>query len=100
MRQDVLDIDEKQGSVEIRSLVDSTSLDAANAEEKRLIGNGFTRSRNMRKIANIDPNDWHLLLLQMDKDALAFESSGMTDRKAFKRLLNRFPAWRCSEGGI
>ena len=100
MRQDVLDIDEKQGSVEIRSLVDSTSLDAANSEEKRLIGKGFTQNHTMRKIANIDPNDWHLLLLQMDKDALAFEASGMTDKKAFKRLLLRFPEWRCSEGGI
>lgn len=84
----------------MRALVDSDDLDRANAEERRISGTGFTRGRTMRKLANIDGDEYNALLAKMDRDALDFEASGRSSRKTLNRLLVRFPAWRCSEGGI
>jgi hypothetical protein len=36
----------------------------------------------------------------MDRDALDFLASGYSDRRALRRLLSRFPEWRCSEGAV
>lgn len=84
----------------MRAFVDSDYLDRLNAERKRRIGKGFTQKGSMRQLADIDPDEYNALLMKMDKDALDLEASGWRDMRALRRLLTRFPAWRCSEGGI
>ena len=99
MRQEILELDDN-GRAEMRVFVDSDGVDALNAQERLLNGKGFTQGRTMRKLANIDPEELNALCMNMDKDALDFVASGYSDKKALKKLLVRFPAWRCSEGGI
>ncbi len=89
-----------RGLAEMRVLVDSDDIDQLNADERRAFGRGFTQGRTMRKLANIDADEYNALLMNMDSDALDFEASGRSDRCALNRLLARFPAWRASEGGI
>lgn len=91
---------DRQGRVEMRVLVDSSGTDKMNAEERKVSGKGFTSGGNMRKVANIDPDELHALMANGDKDALDFALSGYSDRRALRRLLYRFPLWRCSEGAL
>ena len=51
-----------------------------------------------RHIANIPVEEAVMLETQKDLDYLSFTRNG--DKKAFRRLLQRFPHWRCCEGGI
>jgi len=99
MRREVIE-ERPHGLVEMRVHVDSSETDELNAAERRAAGLGFTAGRTMRKIANIDEDEFNALLKNMDKDALDFEASGRSDSRHLRRLLSRFPAWRCSEGGI
>ena len=100
MQRTILEYDEKTGLAAMRALVDSDETDAFNADERRRIGRGFTQGGTMRQLANINILEYNALLMNMDRDALDFEASGMRDMRALRRLLVRFPAWRCSEGGI
>lgn len=99
-REAFYETEKDRGPAEMRVLVDSDHIDELNADERRRFGKGFTRGRTMRKLANIDADEYNALLMNMDGDALDFEASGRSDRRALNRLLARFPAWRCSEGGI
>jgi hypothetical protein len=99
MRKDVITEDER-GRVEVRGLVNSDDIDRLNADEAVFLGKGFTKGRTMRKVANIDPDELSALCIAGDSDALDFMASGYSDRKALRRLLVRFPQWRCSEGAI
>ena len=83
----------------MRAFVDSDDMDEFNAERRKL-GKGFTKAGTGRWVANIDVDEFNALLMKMDKDALDLEASGWRDVRALRRLLTRFPAWRCSEGGI
>ncbi len=51
-----------------------------------------------RIVANIPVEEAVMLETQKDLDYLSFTRNG--DKKAFRRLLARFPYWRCSEGGV
>jgi hypothetical protein len=97
MRKDII-TEDGQGRVEMRGLVVSDDIDEFNADERKIIGRGFTLGRTMRKVANIDPDELAALCAKGDKDALDFLASGYASRRALKKLLHRFPAWRCSEG--
>jgi hypothetical protein len=99
MRRDVLEVDDR-GRVELRGLVVSDDTDEFNAELKRYLGRGFTKDGTKRWISNIDGDELNALCLGGDRDALAFRESGRRDREALRRLLRRFPRWRCSEGGV
>jgi hypothetical protein len=99
MRRDILEADER-GRVEMRGLVDSDDIDKFNADLRNLIGKGFTKSGNMRHVANVDEDEITALYLNGDIDAIAFKESGYKDREALRRLLYRFPQWRCSEGCV
>ena len=98
MRRDV--IEDEKGRVEMRGLVDSDDTDALNAIERLYLGKGFTKKRTLRKVANVDLDELHVLALMGDKDALDFMASGHSDQRAFRRLLARNPQWRCSEGRV
>ena len=51
-----------------------------------------------RHVANIPVEEAAMLEAQYDLDYLSFSRNG--DKNAFRRLLQRFPHWRCAEGGI
>ncbi|MDR1979546.1 MAG: hypothetical protein LBQ42_12500, partial [Synergistaceae bacterium] len=99
MRQSIIEADER-GRVEMRVLVDSGDIDELNAEERKRLGLGFTAGGTARKVANIDEDEILALCAAMDRDALDFLASGYSDRRALRRLLSRFPEWRCSEGAV
>ena len=60
----------------------------------------MTAGGNMRKVANIDEEELLALMANGDIDALDFAHSGYSDKYALRRLLQKFPRWRCSEGAI
>ena len=51
-----------------------------------------------REIARIPVEEAAMLEAMSDLDYLSFSRNG--DKNAFRRLLKRFPHWRCCEGGI
>lgn len=51
-----------------------------------------------RHIANIPVEEAAMLRAVYDIDFLSFDMNG--DRNALRRLLKRFPHWRCAEGRI
>ena len=65
-------------------------------------GKGFIRDEHGhvagRLVANIPVEEAAMLEAQKDLDYLSFTRNG--DKAAFRRLLARFPYWRCAEGGI
>ena len=65
-------------------------------------GKGFIRDEHGnvagRFVANIPVEEAAMLEAQKDLDYLSFSRNG--DKNALRRLLKRFPYWRCSEGGI
>ena len=99
MRRDIIEEDGR-GRVEMRGLVVSDGTDGFNDELRRMLGKGFTKDGTKRWISNIDADELNALCLNGDRDALDFTGSGHKDREALRRLLRRFPQWRCSEGGI
>lgn len=65
-------------------------------------GKGFIKDEHGhvagRHIADIPVEEAAMLEAQYDLDYLSFSRNG--DKNAFRRLLQRFPHWRCAEGGI
>ncbi|MBQ3399575.1 MAG: hypothetical protein IJG51_11855 [Synergistaceae bacterium] len=65
-------------------------------------GRGFIRDAHGkvagRLVAQIPVEEAAMLEAQKDIDYLSFSRNG--DKNAFRRLLARFPYWRCAEGGI
>ena len=51
-----------------------------------------------REIARIPVEEAAMLEAMSDLDYLSFSRNG--DKNAFRRLLKRFPHWRCCGGGI
>ena len=51
-----------------------------------------------RLVANIPYEEAMMLKTLYDIDYLSFSRNG--DKEALRRLLQRFPHWRCCEGGI
>ena len=64
-------------------------------------GNGFIKENGKlvgRLLANIPVDEAAMLEANYDLDYLAFSRNN--DKAALKRLLVRFPHWRCSSGGF
>lgn len=64
-------------------------------------GKGFIRENGKivgREVARIPVDEAAMLRANYDFDYLAFSENN--DKAALRRLLKRFPHWRCSEGGI
>ena len=65
-------------------------------------GKGFIRDDKNhiigREIARIPVDEAAMLEAQCDLDYLSFTRNN--DKAAFRRLLKRFPYWKCCEGGI
>ena len=65
-------------------------------------GKGYIRDEHGnvagRHVANIPVLEAAMLERNYDLDYLSWTRNG--DKNAFRRLLQRFPHWRCCEGGI
>ncbi|MBQ7220779.1 MAG: hypothetical protein IJS28_07360 [Synergistaceae bacterium] len=65
-------------------------------------GKGFIRdergSVSGRLVANIPVEEAAMLEAAYDLDYLSFSRNN--DKAAFRRLLKRFPHWKCCEGGV
>ena len=87
---------------EIR-LLNHINTDDAERENWKSVqqGKGFIRDNHGhiagRLVANIPVEEAMMLEANKDIDYLSWCSG---DKNAFRRLLERFPHWRCSEGGI
>ena len=85
-------------------LLNHINTDDAERENWRSVqqGKGFIRDKHGhvagRLVANIPVEEAAMLEAMKDLDYLSFSRNG--DKAAFRRLLKRFPYWRCSEGGI
>ena len=85
-------------------LLNHINTDDAERENWRGVqrGKGFIRDGrgniSGRLVAQIPADEAAMLEAQKDLDYLSFSRKG--DKAAFRRLLKRFPYWRCSEGGI
>ena len=66
------------------------------------VGKGFIRdekgSIQGREVARIPVEEAAMLEAMYDMDYLSFSRNN--DRAAFRRLLKRFPHWKCCEGGV
>jgi len=96
---------ELKGDGEEIKLINHINTDDAeklNWETAQGNGKGFIRGESGevegRLIGRIPAEDAAMLEAQFDLDWLAFDRNA--DKRAFKRLLKRFPYWRCCEGGI
>ena len=73
-----------------------------NWEQLQSAGKGFIydEKHNLvgREVARIPVEEAAMLEAMCDLDYLSFSRNG--DKNAFRRLLKRFPHWRCCEGGI
>ena len=85
-------------------LLNHINTDDAERENWRGVqrGKGFIRDERGniagRLVAQIPADEAAMLEAQKDLDYLSFSRNG--DKAVFRRLLKRFPYWRCSEGGI
>lgn len=94
---------EKRG--EEVTLVTHANTDEAERENRAMAqetGKGFIRGENGelqgRTLARIPVEDAEYLDTVKDLDWLAYRRCG--DMAAFRRLLRRYPYWRCSEGAF
>ena len=91
MRREILQIDGEK--FVLRVISDLTPYLRKNYEERKLIGKGFSKKRTWRKIGFI-PLDFLLSLPKEQQEEI------MKDPKANKKILKKYPEFRCSEGEI
>ena len=95
------EFEEKSGHYSLRNHIDTREEQRENWESVQH-GKGFIRDRRGeitgRLVAQIPAEEAAMLEHVKDLDYLSFSRNG--DKAAFRRLLKRFPYWRCSEGGV
>ncbi|MBQ3446698.1 MAG: hypothetical protein IJG37_03530 [Synergistaceae bacterium] len=95
------ELEESGGSVRLLNHIDTREEQRENWRRVRE-GKGFIRDERGkiagRLVAQIPAEEAAMLEAVKDLDYLSFSRNG--DKAAFRRLLERFPYWRCSEGGI
>jgi hypothetical protein len=84
----VFDYDTKTGKVELRRTVDLSAFLYSNYQERKLIGRGFSKGGNLRKIGSIPV------------DVLIKHGIDIHDDNAIRKFLREHPEYRCSEGAI
>ena len=82
--------------VTLQTIYDPSSVYQQNYLSRMNGHKGFTENRTRQQLAEIPADDLNSLITAGDIDAIVFsESSGNEARTALKRLLVRFPEWRC-----
>ena len=82
--------------------LNTDDIERLNWDTAQQSGKGFIRddkgSVSGRLVANIPAEEAAMLEHAKDLDWLAFSRN--QDRAAFRRLLKRFPYWKCCEGSV
>ncbi len=94
-------IEERGDEIRLLNCINTDEEERLNWQQSQQ-GKGFIRDEHGnvagRHIANIPVEEAAMLEANYDLDYLSFSRNG--DKNAFRRLLQRFPHWRCAEGGI
>ena len=95
------ELEERGGEIRLLNHINTDDAERENWKQVQE-GKGFIRDEHGhvagRLVANIPVEEAAMLETMKDLDYLSFTRNG--DKAAFRRLLQRFPYWRCAEGGI
>lgn len=95
------ELEERGGEITLLNHINTDDTERENWKSVQE-GKGFIRDGHGnvsgRLVANIPVEEAAMLQAVKDIDYLSFSLNG--DKNAFRRLLARFPHWRCCEGGI
>ena len=95
------EVEELGGEVRLLNHINTDEEERLNWEQSQQ-GKGYIRDGkgkiSGRLVANIPIEEAAMLETMKDFDYLSFSRNG--DKKAFRRLLERYPHWRSCEGGI
>lgn len=96
------ELEERGGELTLLNHINTDDEEKLNWESVQQTGKGFIRDERGkvagREVARIPMEEAAMLEAMCDLDYLAFTRNN--DRVAFRRLLKRFPYWRCCEGGV
>ena len=95
------ELEERGGELTLLNHINTDDEERLNWESVQQ-GKGFIRDKRGkiagREVARIPAEEAAMLEAMCDLDYLAFTRNN--DKAAFRRLLKRFPYWRCCEGGV
>ena len=96
------ELEERGDELTLLNHINTDDEERLNWDSVQHSGKGFIRDKRGkvagREVARIPMEEAAMLEAMCDLDYLAFTRNN--DRAAFRRLLKRFPYWRCCEGGI
>lgn len=96
------EIRERGEEIELKNHINTDVEERLNWENVQAVGKGYIRDKRGkiigREIARIPVEEAAMLEAMCDLDYLSFTRT--QDKAALRRLLKRFPYWRCSEGGV
>ena len=96
------ELEERGDELTLLNHINTDDEERLNWESVQHDGKGFIYNErgkvSGREVARIPMEEAAMLEAMCDLDYLAFTRNN--DKAAFRRLLKRFPYWRCSEGGV
>ena len=95
------ELTERGEELQLLNHINTDEAERDNWKNLQQVGKGFIREKGEivgREIARIPMEEAAMLEAQYDLDYLSFSRNN--DKAAFRRLLKRFPHWRCSEGSV
>ena len=96
------ELEERGEELTLLNHINTDEEEKLNWQQTQSAGKGFIYDKKGklagREIARIPVEEAAMLEAMCDIDYLSFTRNG--DKNAFRRLLKRFPYWRCCEGGI
>ena len=96
------ELEERGEELTLHNYINTDEEEKLNWQQVQSAGKGFIYNDKQqlvgREIARIPVEEAAMLETMCDLDYLSFTRNN--DRAAFRRLLKRFPHWRCCEGGI
>lgn len=86
----------KGEDITLQTIYDPSSVYQQNYLSRMNGHKGWNKERTRKQLADIPVDDLNALVAVNDMDAIVFsQSSGKEAKTALKRLLVRFPEWRC-----
>ena len=95
------ELEERGEDYKLTNSFNTDEVERENWANAQAVGKGFIRENGEiigREIARIPVEEAAMLEALCDLDYLSFSRNN--DKAALRRLLKRFPYWRCSEGGV
>ena len=96
------DLSEHGEELKLQNYINTDDEERLNWEQTQSAGKGYIYNDKQqlmgREVARIPMDEAAMLETMCDLDYLSFSRNN--DKAAFRRLLKRFPHWKCCEGGI